>query len=403
MQMNHSTSLFGSLAMRSRFLLLGGLFLFGIMTLVCTSSSQVLGDDNPKGKKKSGPALPTELDPKLFTLQGKEILLSNALAELEKQTGNHVDDRRASKDEALKIKLDLQKVTFWQALDAIAKEADAKVSVFERDGKISLADGPHIALPVSHSGLFRVTAKRINTYRALDTDSHLMDIFLEVAWEPRFQPLLMETRPESMEAQDDKGRNLEIPDEGKQPAAVNEKKATEVQIRLPAAQRSAGKLTSFKGKLAAMGPSKTLTYTFDKLTPVEKKEDAKKLTQDGVTVQIRQLKTEGEAEDQTWTIAILLEYPGDGPKFESFQSWVVNNAIYLEKEKDGVKQQFPRNLGYEVDEQSDNKALIIYRFGDDPANNLVLGKLADWKLVYKTPGKIAEIPIPFEFKDLPLP
>ena len=284
--------------MRLRIPLLGVLFLFAMISLFCLSANSLLGDDNAK-KKKNVPAQPTELDPKPFTLQGKEILVGNALAELEKQTGNHVEDRRANRDEALKIKLDLQKVTFWQALDAIAKEADAKVSVFERDGKISLADGPHLALAVSHSGLFRVTAKRINAYRALDTDSHLMDIFLEVAWEPRFQPLLMETRPDSMEAQDDKGRNLEIPDEGKQPASVNEKKAAEVQIRLPAPQRSAGKLSSFKGKLAAMGPSKTLTYTFDKLSVIEKKEEAKKLTQDGVTVHIRQLKTEGEAEDQT--------------------------------------------------------------------------------------------------------
>jgi hypothetical protein len=102
-------------------------------------------------------------------------------------------------------------------------------------------------------------------------------------------------------------------------------------------------------------------------------------------------------------VGLLLEYPADGPKFESFQSWLVNNEIYLEKEKDGIKQHFPPNLGYETDDATDTRALIKYRFGDEPDKKLLLGKFSDWRLVYRTPGKIAEIPIPFEFKDIPLP
>jgi hypothetical protein len=49
------------------------------------------------------------------------------------------------------------------------------------------------------------------------------------------------------------------------------------------------------------------------------------------------------------------------------------------------------------------KAIIRYRFGDEPDKKLILGKFSDWKLVYRTPGKIASVPIPFEFKNLELP
>jgi hypothetical protein len=31
------------------------------------------------------------------------------------------------------------------------------------------------------------------------------------------------------------------------------------------------------------------------------------------------------------------------------------------------------------------------------------GKISDWKLVYRTPGRIVEVPVPFEFKGLDLP
>src|SRR5439155_12723320 len=109
------------------------------------------GDDKAKGKQPEADSA-KDLEPRPFTMQGKDIELKTALAELIKQTGNTVMDGRSEKGDT-KIKLDLKKVTFWQALDAIAKEADARVT-FERGGKVALGDGPHLALPVSYSGLY---------------------------------------------------------------------------------------------------------------------------------------------------------------------------------------------------------------------------------------------------------
>jgi hypothetical protein len=34
---------------------------------------------------------------------------------------------------------------------------------------------------------------------------------------------------------------------------------------------------------------------------------------------------------------------------------------------------------------------------------LVRGKPENWKVVYRTPGPMAEVPVTFEFKDVPLP
>ena len=346
---------------------------------------------------------PKELTPKTITLQGADIAVDKALKELASQTGNPVADRRREKNEIKSLKLDLKKATFWQALDAIAKAADARVSLYERDGKIALVDGPYQMMPVSYSGLFRVTVKGLHLRHLLDSDTHDCILNLEIAWEPRFQPLFMETRPDSLIGQDDKGRAIEIPDDGKGLAAIGQPTVKTLDVRIPAPSRSAKQLGLFKGSLAVMGPSKMLAFTFDKLSKIEKAADARKETKEGVTVHLRELRSEGGGGDEIWTVGLLLEYPADGPKFESFQSWLVNNKIYLQKEQAGIKQQFPPNLGYETDDQSDTKAIIRYRFGDEPEKKLTLGKFSDWKLVYQTPGRIVEVAVPFEFKDLPLP
>jgi hypothetical protein len=375
----------------------------GLFCLLGAPTRPALGDDKDKAKTAQ-PAQPKELEPRPFTLQGKDLELPKVLAELAKQTGNTVEDRRREKTD-IRIKLDLKNVTFWQGLDTIAKEADLRVNPYERDGKLALADGPYLAMPTSYSGLFRVTIKRLDTSKMLDTDSHQLIVFLEVSWEPRFKPLLMETRPDSLVVQDDKGRAVEVGEDGKGKGNVGNKMATEIRVPMPAPQRSALRLGVFKGKLAATGPTRMLTFTFDKLSKIEKGVGARKETKDGVTVHLRELRAEQEEDEQIWAVGLMLEYPAGGPKLESFQSSLVSNEIYLEKEKDGIKQRFPNNLAYETGggDMDDNKEVIRYRFGDDSSKKLVLGKFSDWKIVYRIPGRMTEVPIPFEFKDVALP
>jgi hypothetical protein len=372
--------------------------------LLCSLGSPVgpaWGDDKGKAKAPEND-VPKELAPRPFTLQGKDLELPKVLAELAKQTGNAIEDRRREKNET-KVKLDLKNATFWQAVDAIAKESDARINLYDPSGKVVLVDGPYLVQPVSYSGIFRLAVKRVDTSHFLDMGSHTMVVHLDVAWEPRFQPFFMENKPEALVVQDDKKRMIEVGDGGQGRAPVNNRVATELRIQLPAPQRSAGQLAVFKGKLSALLPLKMLSFTFDNLAKIDKAEGARKIAQDGVTVHLRELKPEGEEDEQIWTVGVLLEYPIDSSKLESFQSRFVRNEIYLEKEKDGILQRFPSNLGSETGDQDDNRAVLRYRFGDEPEKKLIVGKISDWKLVYKTPGKIVELAIPFEFKDIELP
>src|SRR5437879_4596572 len=85
--------------------------------------SAAYGTQVPAKKQSPVDELPKEPSPKLFSLHQNDISLAKALAELARQTGNPVEDRRQAKDETA-ISVDDKNVPFWKGLDVIAKAAD---------------------------------------------------------------------------------------------------------------------------------------------------------------------------------------------------------------------------------------------------------------------------------------
>src|SRR5262249_25035385 len=139
--------------------------------------------------------------------------------------------------------------------------------------------------------------------------------------------------------------------------------SVEIDLPLPAFRRATPRIGSITGELSMIGSPKLLTFTFEKLPAKEEK------TQEGLRVQLRQFKVSKEL----WTADFLLKYPPGGPKFESFQSWLVNNQCYLVSS--GGKRM--ENAGYETDDQSGTTASLRYRFTDDDEKQVKLGKPAD--------------------------
>jgi hypothetical protein len=332
-----------------------------------------------------------ELVPRTFTLRRGPMSLGEVLDELAKQTGMTVADRRQVKTD-VKVTLDLDRVTFWQAVDAIARAADAGVTLYQPDGAVALVDGPHRPLPVSYSGLFRVLFKKADLTLDLETGNHFCVLHLEVAWEPRFHAFLTETGPCAVTfGPDAAGKALAVQQGGGGQATVGGRTAFEFELRVPAPDRSATKIDLVRGSLSVIGPSKMLSYTFDlgKLNA-----DTRKQVRDGVTVRLSKF----EPEEDLWTVEMSLEYPPAGPQFDSYQSWLANNKIYLEK----PGKRFEQNGGEETLKRTSHEAVLRYYFRDR-GKKPVLGKPADWKLVYRTPGRIVEVTVPFTFKDLRLP
>jgi hypothetical protein len=180
--------------------------------------------------------------------------------------------------------------------------------------------------------------------------------------------------------------------------SISNKAAVAFDVPLPSLERKSTKLGLLKGKVILVGPIRMDTFTFDS-TLAEMVKDPKKreLKREGITVKVSQLDL---ARDH-WTLVMELDYPAEGPHFESFESWLVYNEISLKKKDDG--ETFPNNGGYVIDSSAGTRAVVSYHFVDEPSKKLLRGKSEDWTVVYRTPGTILEIPVAFEFKDLPLP
>lgn len=332
---------------------------------------------------------------KTVTLQVKDRPLSQVLQAIQGQTGIEV---RKGVAEDPNVELNLQKVPFWKALDEVAKAADLRVSLYQKDNKIALVEGPYREVPTSYSGPFRITLKRLVTLLDLETGAHGCLAKLEVAWQPPFQPFLVETRPDSFALKDDKGLDQELPRVDKATGYVaGDRLATEIDVPLPALRRGVPRIGLLKGGLKMIGSAQLITFTFDDL----KKQRQEK---EGVVAEIAGVDAKVADGENLWTVAVALKYPPSTFKFESFQinAWLVRNkALLVSKKPRGPR--YPENGGYDTDDVSATQTVIRYRWADDPDNKIVLGKPADWKFEYTTPGPVIEVPIEFAFENVPLP
>lgn len=334
-----------------------------------------------------------DLAPQRVTLKG-DMPLQQALEHFAQQTKMRLFDRRLAKDNPV-LKLDLDKATFWDAADAIAKGADARISLYESDHQLALRAGPHRPLPTSVHGMFRTQVKEIVTRRDFESDGHICELGLELAWEPRFQPLFL-YRASKIVVKDDKGQDLQVFPLGTGRDQVTSRLATRIPLRVQAPPRACQKLSLVQGEVALVGPARMLDFTFAALDKLKSEGVVPMQAQDGIRVYLRKLVAINTDDGERWSITLELDYPSDGPEFESFEQWLINTQAVL---VDRANRRLTTSE-FEIPDQTGHRALITFHFTNGKKG---LGKPADWKVVLTTPGRIATVPVPFQFKDVELP
>ncbi len=363
------------------------------------------GDKGAQAQRlRSVSATLKELLPRTVTLHRKGIALGEALKELTKQTGIAVRNRLGAGSDP-KIDVSADDLPFWKVLDTIAAAAGARVSLYEGDGTPALVAAPAsktgAAPPVSYHGLFRTTVKHVSLARDLETGTHTCALHLEAAWEPRFQPFLVDVGSARVAfAKDDRGtvRKGTLPPAGA--TAVTGRTAVEVDLRLRAPERSSPRIDRIAGSLVVLGPSKMLTFTFDKLRFIAPRDKGERQEQDGISVRLSEVAKDPDG----WAVEVVIDNPPGGPRFESYQSWLGNNAIWLEKGAGNARQFLrPSSAGEERLKETAAQAVVRYLFTAKGNRGGSFGKLSDWTLVYRTPGRMVEVAVPYEFKGVPLP
>ncbi|MCI0379497.1 MAG: hypothetical protein L0215_17960 [Gemmataceae bacterium] len=336
-----------------------------------------------------------DLEPRLVHFAAEPISVARALEAL-RESGNAVRDLRKNKR---KDTFSFGKTTalpFWEALDRISQQAGCAISLYEPEGGVALIDGKPRDVPTYYQGIFRIANKRTVLSRDEGTDQHSCTVTLEVAWEPRNEPLFLDVGPmRARFAADDKKKELTASVSGSGKMAVAGRTAVEMEVRLPAPDRTAPKLASLEGSLKALGPGKMLTFVFGDLKPPAQGKPAPHQMRDGVRVSLTHIKPRSDS----LSVHVLIENPKGTPQFESYQSWLDNNRIHLEKGEGDRKQviTLPFGAEEELGPRSALQAKMGYHFSPAP------GDLEGWKLVYRTPGPMVEMDVPFQLKDLRLP
>jgi len=337
------------------------------------------------------------------TISGKAIRLSEALQQLQKQSGNAITDLREQLGAEVTnpaVDLELRDKPFFEALDQITRLAGISTTFSTGDGTIGIVGGetpqapaakPRAAggslLLVQYNGPFRIEIKQLSLARDFRAGGATANIQIEAAWEPRLRPMLLKLKYDELKIVDDQKK--EVPPQAEMEAdevvVRPDNPFAEINLNLVAPAREAKKLASLLVHGEVTIPAGIKIFKFPSLA---QKDVTVKQGDVSVTLQ------ETEVDEQVWKVNITLVYPGEGPAFESYRQGLFNNRIWLQR-ADGSR--FEHNGGFNNTSSDGGKLGFEYLFVDAP------GKPADYQLIYETPSKVITIPLEFEFKDIPLP
>ena len=371
-------------------------------------AAKITGDDAKKRVDNIRAALAEEMEKASLvasrvTIQGQAIRLTEALKQLQSQTGNRISDLREANGADVTnpaMDLDIVDKPFFEALDLIAKKAEITLNFYTGDGTIGIMAGAGAELPdqigedapvaserIRYSGPFRILFKQLSLGKDFLTGQNTGNAQFEVAWEPRLRPMLLGLKAENIKIIDDRDVPVapSVTAESGSVVLRPENPVAEINLNLIAPERKALELKSLKVKAEVTVPAGIRSFRFP---TIDAREVSKKLGDVSVLLEST------EVDEAVWKVNVTLEMPGQGAAFESYQQGLFNNRIWLQK-ADGSR--FEQNGGFNDTGSAGGKLGFQYLFVDAP------GKPSDYGLVYETPSRVLTIPLEFEFTRVPLP
>ena len=332
--------------------------------------------------------------PAIVSLQGK-MKLSEAIAALEKQSGNTLIDARErfnQEPDNRDVELDVKEASFFEALDKLLDAADLTVySYSDVPGQLLImnanpGDEPRVSRG-SYAGLFRLEVKRMEATRELRNPAGSgVRITTEISWEPRLRPIVLEMPLADLKAVDENGGELKTTGEGEQQYGIEtSNSALEIDLHLGLPPRSVTKIASIKGTFTALVPGRVEKFEFTGLDKAKGEQQERGTC----VVTLEQLRKNDEVHE----VRLRLKFDKAANALESHRGWIGNNPAYIVDGK-GNKLE---NGGFSPSLVAENEAVLSYIF------DLSEVDIAKCRFVYETPAALFKVPVEFELKDLELP
>lgn len=322
--------------------------------------------------------------------------LDELLSEIEKQTGNRLESGVAGS--LTWSPESTEKQDFWPFVDTLCDALSLQLQPqSESKGWILLKNRrktPRSAKTnprVAYLGPFRLEPTQITSTILLENNTSATRIQIELAWEPRLQPILAQLTWKTLQNAADEDFSAELlPRVHELPVGMRESR---IAAELPLSVKNMANLRqpsqiTLGGTLQTIVAGPVFPFTFENLTekigvefsPVSHRQAEILVTLTGL-----------RREKDSLVATLRYRYEHSHGAMESHRIWVYENPATLENNS----QQIP-STHYEMLRQTDHEiALDLYFPWQDDWHG--------WKLIYPRPIGIYQMEYPFLMKNIPIP
>lgn len=329
----------------------------------------------------------------LITFSAENTPVSEILAAISQQSGNRIEDYRGRFNQDTsdpEITVSFDKTPFWQALDEVLDAASLQLYPYGEDG-IALQARNAVSASrtanASYTDAFRFEGIELIAQRNLRGDvGNQLQLIFEATWEPRLKPMVISHPLSGVTAVDEDLNPIAVDGADQEPEFEIQPGMTniEVPITFSLPPRSSKKIVSVEGALLALIPGRTETFVFDEI------EGARQIEQNkaGVTVVLDRVRRNNDV----WEVRVLVRFDEASRALESHRGWVINNDAFLVSPDNEQILEETREVTLETD--SEIGMAFLFDLPEGPAG---------YRLVYKTPVAILDLPVRYELKNLQLP
>lgn len=339
-------------------------------------------------------------EPTLVTLKGDDLPLSEVLATIAKQTSNPIVDHRPAFGEEQResrVNADFNKTPFWRAIDSVLDQSDLTLYGFSGQRGAFVVGRPPGASPRAaqayYAGMFRFESLKFVAVRDLRNPSmESLKFFMEVSWEPRLQPFAILQPLAEVRAMSSGGEPIAVAGAEAEPEALVREGISTVELEIPLTmpKRAVKTISRLGGKILVFMPGPFEDFRFSELPLAAKNVRASRVEQRkaGALVIVDHVRKNNEA----WEVALRVKFEGPSAALESHRSWILENQAFFEQ-ADGTRIE-PAGMEQTLQNKEEMGINYFFDLKDGPKN---------LTFVYRTPIMVLELPVAYEFRDLPLP